>query len=257
MIKFENVSIIIPAINETYLLERTFEIISATCDKSDIKEIILVLCEKTLDECKATADKCVQKYPDFDVKIYYQKKPYLGNAYREAIDFAKGSHVIMAAADMDMDPRVIHKFIEKSKLNPQKIIVATRWMKGGGFHGYNYIKLVLNFIFQNMLKVLFKTKLCDMTYGFRLYPTKLMQAIDWEEERHPFVLETCLKTVRLGMEFEQVPAVWRKRTEGDSQISFFKCFSYFGTVYKSRKIEKKDIMKSKKTEDADINKYLI
>jgi hypothetical protein len=66
-----------------------------------------------------------------------------------------------------------------------------------------------------------------MTYGFRIMPTRLMQVIRWEELRHPFLLETVIKPLRLGVPVSEIPSTWRTRTEGESQNTFFRNFEYF------------------------------
>ncbi len=243
MKEFTSVSIIIPALNETYLFRKTVEIMLNTCSKSDIEEMIFVLCDRTTAACVETAEQIKNEYGSYQISIYYQIKPFFGNALQEALLLAKGSHVVTAAADMDMDPYAVCKFIEKSKISPESIIAASRWMPDGGFHGYKKFMLALNYVFQKTLDVLFLTKLTDMTYGFRLYPTDLVKSINWEEAKHPFALETCLKPLRLGVNFIEVPATWNVRTEGTSEISFFKYFRYFKTVFHVRFMKKDEILK--------------
>jgi len=243
MKEFTSVSIIIPALNETYLFRQTVEIMLGICEKSDIEELIFVLCDRTTKECVETAELIKKEFNAYMIEIYYQKKPFFGNALQEAFNLVKGSHVVTAAADMDMDPYAVSKFIEKSKASPESIIAASRWMTGGGFHGYKKFMLALNYIFQKMIDVLFLTKLTDVTYGYRLYPAELMKSVNWEEAKHPFAIETCLKPLRLGMNFIEVPATWNIRTEGTSEISFFKYFRYFKTVFHVRFMKKDDIIK--------------
>ncbi|MEI6577960.1 MAG: glycosyltransferase family 2 protein [Eubacteriales bacterium] len=243
MKEFTSVSIIIPALNETYLFRKTVEIMLETCEKIDIEEIVIVLCDRTTIECVETANLIKEEFNTYPINIYYQKKPFFGNALQEAFNLVKGSHVVTAAADMDMDPHAVSKFIKKSKTSPESIIAASRWMPGGGFNGYKKFMLALNYIFQKMIDLLFLTKLTDVTYGYRLYPTELMKSINWEEAKHPFALETCLKPLRLGMNFIEVPATWNLRTEGTSQISFLKYFRYFKTVFHVRFMKKVDIIK--------------
>jgi glycosyltransferase involved in cell wall biosynthesis len=241
---FTSVSIIIPALNETYLLRQTVDVILETCDKNDIKELIIVLCDRTTRECIETAHHIQNNFVTYPIQIYFQKYPFIGAAYQEAFELAKGSHIIMTAADMDMDPYVICEFIKKSKESPESIVLASRWITGGEFRGYNPLKLVLNFIFQKILDVLFLTTLSDMTYGFRLYPAELMKSIIWEEKKHPFFLETSLKPLRLGTKFIEVPAIWNVRTEGTSVISILSCFKYFKTVFHVRFMKQKSIIKT-------------
>jgi hypothetical protein len=66
-----------------------------------------------------------------------------------------------------------------------------------------------------------------MTYAYRIFPTKLLQAIRWEELRHPLLFETVVKPLRLGVKVIEIPGIWRARTEGESQNTFARNFEYF------------------------------
>ena len=248
MQKFLDVSILLPAMNETYSLEQTIEIILQTCNNEEIAEMIILLSKKSTNECKEIAEKMCEKYPG-KVYIHYQTLPFVGGACREGFDLAKGSHVVLMSTDLETDPHLIHKFIEEEKKNPKGIVTASRWMKGCNFDGYSKVKLVCNYIFQKMLGLLFGTKLTDMTYAFRIFPTNLVQKINWEELKHPFFLETALKPLRLKTKFKEIPANWVARTEGESQNSFFANFKYFRVVYHVRFCRKESLLKENVKKD--------
>ncbi len=72
-------------------------------------------------------------------------------------------------------------------------------------------------LFQRAFGLLYRTKLTDLTYGYRLFPTGLIQSIAWEELRHAFLFETLVKPLRLGISVIEIPSVWRSRVEGESQ----------------------------------------
>jgi len=240
---FNAVSIIIPVINETYLLRQTIDVIADTCIKSDIAEIIFVLCDKTTPACIQSANETITVYSSYPIKTYYQKEPFIAAAYKEPFMFSQGSHVIIMSADMETDPNQIKDFIESQKKYPDAVIFASRWIKGGGFTGYFKIKLVCNYIFNKMLSVFYFSRLSDMTYGYKSFPVSVVQSIDWRETKHPFFLEMALKPLRLGIEIHEIPSKWRVRTEGESQNSFFQNFKYFKTAFICRFISKSKILK--------------
>lgn len=240
---FNQVSIIIPAINETYLLRQTVEIITETCKSKDIVEILIVLCARSTKECLATAETLKQEPRSIPVKTYIQIEPFIGKAYQESFAVASGSHVIIMSADMETDPNQIKDFIETQKNHPDAVITASRWGQRNGFSGYNKIKLVLNYIFNKMLSILYLSSLSDMTFGYKSFPRYLVTAIDWKESKHPFFLELALKPLRLGVEFYEIHSKWKARTEGKSQNSFFQNFKYFKVVFYCRFIRKKNILK--------------
>jgi len=135
----------------------------------------------------------------------------------------------MMASDLETDPRDVPVLIAEARRNPAAIITASRWCEGGGFQGYSKLKLVANGIFQKFFSMLYATQLSDMTYGYRIFPTRLVQAIQWEDLRHPFLFETLIKPLRLGIPVVEIPSHWKARCEGESQNTFFRNFGYIWT----------------------------
>ena len=162
---------------------------------------------------------------------------------REAFALAQGSHVVMMSTDLETDPELIQVFIAEARKHPESIITASRWISGGRFEGYSRLKLRLNWVFQKLFGLMYGCHLTDLTYAFRIFPTALVQQIAWEELRHPYFLETAIKPLRLGVEILEVPAVWKARTEGESQNTFFRNFAYFGIGLKVRLGSRKRLLR--------------
>ncbi len=232
--------------DETYSLRQTVEILLATCKIKDLAEIIILVCDRTTPECRSTAEGLVEEFGDkLSIRVMDQTRPFVGGAIRDGIDAAKGSHVIMMSSDLETDPNVVHRFINASRKYPDRIITASRWREGGGFEKYSKVKLVCNLIFERVIGLFYLTRLSDLTYAFRIFPTKLMQAIEWEELKHPFFLETALKPLRLKVRFVEIPGHWAARTEGVSQNGFFDNFKYFKTAWKNRFLTEEQILKKR------------
>jgi len=240
---FHAVSIILPVINETYSFIETVKTILRT-NNSDVKEFIAVVCTKTtqgsLEICNTFKNKLGDRFI-----IHRQKLPHLGGAIREAFEIAQGSHVMMMASDLETNPEDVKSFVEQAKRAPQSIITASRWLKGGGFYGYdrlkggglygyNRLKLYCNSLFQSLFSRLYGVQLTDMTFGYRIFPTLLVRTIEWEELQHPFLFETIVKPLRLGTNIIEIPSSWKARTEGVSQNTFLNYFKYFITGIKVR-----------------------
>ena len=240
--RFESATIILPVINETTSLDETVRIVLR--DAGDkIKELLLVVCERTRPESMAVVRRLKEAYGDL-VVIVDQTRPFLGGALRDAFDVARGSHIIMMASDLETDPNDVKNLIAEAEKNPDEIVATSRWLRKGEFHGYSRIKLACNWLFQRFFSLLFGTRLTDMTYGYRLLPTRLVQAIEWEELRHPFNLETIVKPLRLGVATTEIPSTWYARVEGESQNPFFRNFEYFGIGFKVRFMRPASILKT-------------
>ena len=230
--EFQSASIILPVVNETISLERTVEIILRDV-RDRICEILIVICGRTTPEARAVVNDLAARYPNL-VVIHSQKLPFLGGALREAFDLARGSHTALMASDLETNPDELAQLIAEAERHPDAIIQASRWRKGGSFTGYSPLKLVLNRVFQSFFSILYGTCLSDMTFGYRVYPTAVVQSIAWEELRHPFLLECLVKPLRLGVPIIEVTSVWKARIEGESQNTFFRNFVYFRTGLKTR-----------------------
>lgn len=239
---FKSLSVLLPVMNETVSLRETITIIEAG-SKSDILEYILVVCSKTTPESLRVCQEFTTLNPSRFI-LHFQKLPFLGGAIREAFELARGSHTLMMASDLETNPKDVPNFIEKSKTNPDAIITASRWIQGGGFAGYSIVKWLLNFVFQKFFSLLYRTRLTDMTYGYRLFPTQLIKSIYWEELRHPFLFETILKPLCLGVAVIEIPSSWKARIEGESQNTFLRNFVYFRIGLKVRFYHKNRLLKA-------------
>lgn|SRR6185369_6733523 len=231
--RLDSVSIILPVINETVSLRKSVEAVLRDVKRELIREFIIVVCKRTTPEAMAVIAELEKEFGDLIV-VLQQKLPFLGGALRDAFDIARGSHLIIMGSDLETNPDDVHVLIAEEQKMPAGIVTTSRWIRGGEFHGYSPIKLLCNWIFQRFFSLLYLTRLTDMTFGFRIMPTALAQAILWEEVRHPFNLECMIKPLRLGIAAREIPTIWHPRIEGESQNPFFRNFEYFRIGFKAR-----------------------
>jgi hypothetical protein len=241
LVRFESATIIIPVMNETTSMEETVRIILRDV-RDRVSEILIVVCERTTPEAMATVDRLSKSLGSL-VRVHTQTLPFLGGAVREAFDLARGSHVVMMASDLETDPNAVKVLIANAVIHPSAIITASRWRMGKGFQGYSKVKLICNWAFQRFFAVLYGVRLSDMTFAYRIFPTKLVQSIHWEELRHAFLFETLVKPLRLGVQVIEIPSAWKARSEGKSQNSFFLNFVYFRTGIRTRFASRQSILK--------------
>jgi glycosyltransferase involved in cell wall biosynthesis len=238
---FQSATIILPVVNETVSLRETVDIILRD-SRPDVRELLIVICGRTTPESRATVQEIQNRLGDL-VVVHEQKLPFLGGAMREAFDLARGSHLVMMASDLETDPEDVKTLIAESKKNPSAIITASRWRRGGSFEGYSKVKLACNWAFQKFFSLLYQTRLSDMTYAYRIFPTRLVQSIRWEELRHPFLFETLVKPLRLGVRVIEIPSAWKARREGISQNTFLQNFVYFRTGVKTRLASRQSLLR--------------
>lgn len=246
------VSVILPVMNETISLRKTVEIILQDARES-LTEFLIVVCDRTTPEALGTVHQLHEELGPLMV-VHHQTLPFLGGALREAFDLARGSHLILMASDLETDPSLVRTLIAEEKKAPNGMVTTSRWIKGGSFQGYSTAKWLLNWIFQRAFSVLYGTPLTDMTYAYRIMPTRLVQAIRWEELRHPFLLETIVKPLRLGVPVKEIPATWKARVEGESQNTFMRNFVYFRIGLKTRFTSRRHLLRAEPATDPMLRK---
>jgi hypothetical protein len=218
--------------DETWSLEQTVATILGEAADA-VSEFLIVVGDRTTPDTLATAAGLIERHPG-KVRLHRQTLPFLGGAIREAFRIVHGSHVVMMASDLETDPSRVKIMVEESRRHPDAIVTASRWRSGGSFRGYSPVKLVANRVFQTVFALLYGVRLTDMTFGYRLFPVRLVQAIRWEELRHPFLFETIVKPLRLGVPVIEIPAVWNARGEGRSSNPLARNFAYLRTGLATR-----------------------
>ena len=208
--RFESATIVLPVMNETASLEETVKVVLRDVEDRT-RELLIVVCDRTTAEAMATVDRLSKSLGGM-VRVHCQKLPFLGGAMREAFDLARGSHVVMMASDLETDPHAVRTLIAAAQMRPSAIVTASRWRATRGFQGYSKVKLLCNWVFQRFFSTLYGVRLSDMTFAYRIFPTKLVQSIRWEELRHAFLFETLVKPLRLGIEVIEIPSGWKART---------------------------------------------
>ena len=230
--RFSGVTVVLPVVTETASLDETARILKEGTDDA-IDEVLVVVCGRTTPEalarCQALGDTFGGR-----LRIHRQELPFLGGAMREAFDLATASHVLMMASDLETDPTIVPQLVEVAQAKPRAIVTASRWAADGGFSGYGPVRVGLNWVFQRLTSLVYRTHLTDAMFGYRLFPTPLVQAVSWEGLRHEFLLETVLKPLRLGVEVVEVATKWTPRREGESQNSVATQARYIGTLFTNR-----------------------
>ena len=225
-------SIVISVYSETFSLVETVDRLIAK-NRDYIYELILVVSPMSSKKC---IDICnlLMKNNNL-IKIHIQKNnPGLGFALREGMTLAEGTHIAIMSSDLETEPEAIDRMVKKIEETNCDLVVGNRWLNGGGFQDYDHIKLILNYLFQSIFKLIYNTSIGDITYGFKIISKNLESKINWESSLHEICIETTIKPLINNAKIEQIPTIWIGRKEGYSKNSFMKNFRYLSLALKVR-----------------------
>lgn len=217
-------SLVVTVYSETFSIRETIARVLKH-NRDYILEIILVVAPKASPETFSICYDLAKHNPL--VRVYTQQQtPGVGWAIREGMALAQGDYVGFLSADLETEPEAIDRMVRKIEETGCDEVIGNRWLPGGGFKNYNRAKLVLNYIFQKVFKILFWTRLGDLTYGYKILSKRVCDNIVWEGVFHEIYIETTIKPLWKGYSIEQIPTVWVGRVEGFSSNSFLKNFRY-------------------------------
>lgn len=168
----------------------------------------------------------------FIIDAFDQSRPGVGAALQEAFARAQGEVIVLMTPDLETPPYALPALVAKIE-EGFDMATATRWGKGIAFNGYPPVKLICNFIFQQFFRVLYLTRLSDLTFGYRAFKSPLIKHIIWEEDKFPFFFETVLKPLQLGIKIAQVSTPWssfrtRKASIGRAPLKMLFSYLYIG-----------------------------
>ena len=234
MIKYESASFLILATDETDALIETVETLMEICNEEDIDKYLIIYPKRVSPQTLTIIHVLEEEYPD-KVIGFEQTRPNIGGAIKDGMDFASSSHVIFMVSDLAIELDAIPKIIEEAKRHPSAVVKTSRWLKGGGFFGtYSPVRKFFNRIAQTFLRILFHTKLTDITSPCQVMPTKICRSWNMKEDGFPMLLEMVIVPLRLGDEIIELPSKAYGREEGKSKNSFLKTASYFFTALRVR-----------------------
>lgn len=190
-------------------------------------EVIIIIAPRSSQESRDICARLAGEDPR--VRVFEQREcPGVGRAFREGYARVRGDLVLSMDSDGEMELAAIPRMIALMDTHKLGLVVGSRWAPGGGFVGYSPIKKRLNWGFQQLFRILFRTGLHDLTYGFKLMRAELARQIEWTATLHEIGCETTLRLVRLGVPVAEVPTVWRARRQGRSTNNFLRNFRYVG-----------------------------
>ena len=213
----KDLNIIIPLKNEDKQIETTIH--SLTNELKDLKKnfTITLIDDHSDDATWELLKKIKEKY--INVEIY--KNAYetgYGNAVRFGIEKNRCDAVVFFMGDCSDNPKDIKSYVDYLD-EGFDCVFGSRFIKYSKVKDYPLLKLVLNRIANNFIRLLFLVKYNDVTNAFKAYKKELLENFTPIVSRHFNInVELALKAISRGYKYKVVPISWQNRNKNISKF---------------------------------------
>ncbi|HEX7275721.1 MAG TPA: glycosyltransferase family 2 protein [Nitrososphaeraceae archaeon] len=226
-------SIIIPTYNESENILRLISEIEKNLPTSDFTEIVIVddnspdgtgkLVESYINQQNNNYDNSNQK--DAPAKttnsmvrvVHRTGKNGLIPAIMDGVKQSSGRNVIIMDADFSHPPEVIPKMMQELKMNPNSIIIGSRYVEGGKVVGWPTKRKILSTGASFLARVgLNVRRVKDPMSGLFALPRELIENISISTKGYKILLEILVKNKEIPT--KEIPYTFTDRQSGKSKM---------------------------------------
>ncbi len=210
-------SIVVPALNEQLTIAEFIRWCHEGLAEAGISGEILIADSST----DATAELALEA----GARVLHVPKRGYGNAYKEAIPYARGRYVLMGDADCTYDFRRLKVFVERFR-EGYEFINGSRWT--GGIEPGAMPLLHKHFgtpIITRILNRLYSRRFSDIFCGMRGMTRERLIAMELDSDSWDYWTEMLVKSVHMELRTAEVPVALLK--DRDGRVSHHKRVGWF------------------------------
>jgi dolichol-phosphate mannosyltransferase len=235
-------SIVIPTYNESENILGLISEIEKKLPTSHFTEIIIVddnspdgtgkLVENYIKEEKAKYEKeNSSNVRNYTVKIVHRTaKNGLIPAILDGVKKSSGTYVLIMDADFSHPPEVIPKMMREVALNPNSIIIGSRFIEGGKVVGWPQRRKILSMGASSLARLGLNVKrVKDPMSGFFALPRELIQNISIDTKGYKILLEILVKNKEIPI--KEIPYTFTDRQSGKSKMNYNVIVNYGEAIW--------------------------
>ena len=220
-----NLVILIPTYNEAGSIDKLLNALARFKEDDSVDFDVVVIDDNSPDKTAEIVDKMSFAWVTV---IRREKKDGLGAAYRDGfrrtLATQKYTHIVTMDADGSHQVSDLSTLVTalSSAISPKLVILGTRWIPGGGTINWPIFRIILSKTGTRYAKFALRIDLQDLTGGFRIYSSELLNTLNLEEMHtagYCFQIEMIISAKVAGASFIEVPITFIERTEGKSKMT--------------------------------------
>lgn len=211
-------SVVIPAQNEEGSVGQTVEGVVAVLEREEIEYEVVVVDDGSEDATAAVVAAIGAANPRVRCHPSHYEKGF-GMAIRAGLDVFEGDAVVIAMADASDDPEDLIRYYRLLD-EGWDCAFGSRFVPGAQVHDYPRLKLTINRLANQFIRILFRHHYNDTTNAFKGYRREVVETIQPLLSKHfNLTVEMPLKAIVRGHSYEVIPTNWTNRTTGEAKLA--------------------------------------
>ena len=201
-------SIIVPVRDESKTIKEVFDYFNNNL--KNINYEVLIINDFSNDETLNISKSLINKYKNF--KVLDNNKKGLGGAINLGIKKAMGENIAIMMADQSDDINDLIEYNNLMRSGDYDAILGSRFTQNSKVNDYPFQKLILNRIFNFLVRILFLNKYNDYTNAFKIYKKSvLLEIMPLISESFNIFLEIPLKVISRNYKYKIISINWMGR----------------------------------------------
>ena len=227
------VSIIIPTYNESQNILKILKSIQDYLPKNTKTQTIVVddnspdgtgrLVEEYMENVRKITNNTIQV-------IHRKTKEGLSSAILKGIQFATGNTIVVMDSDLSHPASLLPKMIDALKHPKCDIVVASRYVRGGGIVGWTRKRKLLSKIATMIAKRGLGVSVKDPMSGFFAFKKPVIQGLIFDAIGYKMLLEILVKAKNAHV--TEIPYTFTNREFGKSKLDAKTIFDYVKAVWR-------------------------
>ena len=191
-------SIVIPAYNEGATIHFILDKVKSVALINDIVKEVIIVNDCSTDNTEQAINQYIASNPGINIQYYsHEINKGKGAAIHTGIKNATGEYLIIQDADLEYDPEEYNDLLKPILKGFADVVYGSRFMGGKPHRILFFWHTIGNKFLTTLSNMYSNLNLTDMETCYKLFDTRMIQALNLREQRFGFEPEVTQKIARV------------------------------------------------------------
>lgn len=219
MNQVSKLSVIIPAFNEANTIAAILDKVAEVKLTGSLEKELIIVNDCSKDATAEVIKTYMDTHPELDIKyMAHDKNKGKGAAIHTGIENATGDYLIVQDADLEYDPHEFNDLLKPVLSGFADVVYGSRFVGSRPHRILFFWHTIGNKFLTGFSNMCTNLNLTDMETCYKLFDTKIIQALTLKEKRFGFEPEVTAKIARVkGIRIYEVGISYYGRTYAEGK----------------------------------------